>query len=279
MNPLPLPVLVIVALVAFSGVGVGAARAAPAAPKAKPAVALLPTTGDAPRDQRTRLDTAVRKALVADGGYVVLGAKETAEVIALMADQGTICTATELPCLQRLGILADAELLLIPEANGERELDVTITLLTIEDATVVRTVRGPVNLATGSAQKLTDRALHGGDDPDEVRVTPDPLAREPDRPTPGEPIDETKLNDMQFAGVTVAGVGGGIGALALLGALSCEAIFWTGTGTAETRKDVIAPLGSVLWISTIAAGVVAGVGGAVFLAGAPPEDPKKLSVD
>lgn len=246
---------------------------------AAPTLALLPTTGETPRDQRTKLDAALRKALVADGSYVVQSAKDTNEQIAFMAEQGSICVSSDLPCLQKLGILCDVQYLLVPEARGDRELDVTITLLNAEDANIVRTVSGTVNLATDSAKKTLLRALHGGDDPDAPPppTKTDPLANTtPPKPEDGQPIDETKLNDVQFGGAAVAAVGGGLGALALLGALSCEAIFWTGTGTAATRKDVIAPMGSVLWISTIVGVATAGVGGGIFLAGAPATEDKGI---
>lgn len=241
---------------------------------AAPTIALLPTVGDTQKEQRLKLDAALRKALVNDGGYVVQAAKDTAEQIAFMAEQGTICVSSDIPCLQKLGILCDVQLILIPEARGDRELDVTITLLNAEDANVVRTVTGSVNLATDSAKKLTDRALHGGDDPDPV-VVRDPVVKDP--VVDGQPVDETKFNDMQFAGVATAAVGGGLGGLALLGALGCEAIFWTGTGTADTRKTVIAPMGAVLWIATVVGAATAGAGGAVYLAGAPATEDKGLS--
>jgi hypothetical protein len=249
---------------------VGAAGA-----KAIPVLALLPTTGDAPRDQRTKLDAAIRKAAVADASYTLLSAKETAEQIAFMAEQATICTSTDVPCLQRLGILCGANYLLVPQAAGERELEASIMLLGVEDDIgVVRTVTGTVNLANATAKTLLLEALHGKEEPD---VDPnladrDPLAPDVVKPpeTQGDPLDETKLNDLQFAGAAVASVGGGLGALALLGALSCEAIFWTGSGPADTRKNVVAPLGSVLWIGTIVGAAAAGTGAGVFLAGAPP---------
>lgn len=244
---------------------------------AAPTIALLPAAGSAPKEQRTKLDAALRKALINDGGYVVQAAKDTGEQIAFMAEQGTICIDSDIPCLQKLGILCDVQLLLIPEAGGERELEVTLTLLNAEDANIVRTVKGNINLATDAAKKLTDRALHGGDDPSEPPpVQRDPLEKDPG-PGPAEPVDETKLNDTQFAGVATAAVGGGLGGLALLGALGCEAIFWTGTGTADTRRDVIAPMGAVLWIATVVGVATAGAGGAVYLAGAPATEDKGLT--
>lgn len=275
-NLLLAPTAVRVALFVVVACAAGGAAAAPS-------IALLPAAGSAPKEQRTKLDAALRKALINDGGYVVQAGKDTGEQIAFMAEQGTICVSSDIPCLQKLGILCDVQLLLIPEASGERELEVTITLLNAEDANVVRTVKGTVNLATDAAKKLTDRALHGsingGDDPDEPPpVKRDPLAKDPiTGPVDGQPVDETQLNDMQFAGVATAGVGGGLGALALLGALGCEAIFWTGTGTADTRKNVIAPMGAVLWIATVVGAATAGAGGAVYLAGSPDTEDKGLS--
>ena len=271
MNPRPLLLCCFV---------VGALASVPAV--AAPAIALLPTSVSAPKEQRTRLDAALRRAVVTDGGFVVQSAKDTGEQIAFMAEQGTICTSTDIPCLQKLGILCDVQMLLVAEATGDRELDVTLTLLNAEDALVVRTVKGSVNLATDAAKKLADKALHGGDDVD-VDVAPPPrdpstLAQDPTtKPPDGQPVDETQLNDLQFGGVATAAVGGGLGALSLLGALGCEAIFWTGTGTADTRRNVIAPTGAVLWVATIVGAATAGVGGAVYLAGAPPTEDKGLS--
>lgn len=248
------------------------------AARALPVLALLPATGDGAREQRTKLDAAIRKAAVADGGYALQSARETTDQIAFMAEQGIICTSSDVPCLQRLGILCGAQFLLVPEASGERELDVSMMLLGVEDGVgVVRTVTGSVNLANATAKKLTLQALHGGDDGDPVN---DPVpVRDPLAPDPasvadnkGDPLDETKLNQMQFAGAAVASVGGGLGALALLGALSCEAIFWTGTGSADSRKNLVAPLGSVLWIGTVVGAAAAATGAGIFLAGAPAAD-------
>ncbi|MDP2339578.1 MAG: hypothetical protein Q8O67_01360 [Deltaproteobacteria bacterium] len=252
---------------------VGAAGA-----RAIPALALMPATGDAPRDQRTKLDAALRKASIADASYTLISAKEIAAQIGDLAEQGTICTSTDVPCLQRLGILLGADYLLVPQAAGERELEASIMLLGVEDDIgVVRTVTGSVNLANATAKTLLLEALHGKEEPE---VDPNVADRDPLAPDPvkapidktGDPLDETKLNDLQFAGAAVASVGGGLGVLALLGALTCEAVFWTGSGPAATRKDVVAPLGSVLWVGTIVGVAAAGAGAGVFLAGAPPAE-------
>lgn len=247
---------------------------------AAPAIAILPTAGDSPKDQRQKLDAALRKAVVADGSYVVQDAKETQEQIAFMAEQGTICVAGETACLQRLGILCDVQYLLIPESTGNRELTVSLTLLNAEDALVVRTVDGAVNLATNSSAKLVDTALHGGDEP-EAPPPPPPKKVDPleGGPTPGptdpnQPVDETELNSMQFAGAATAGVAGGLGALALLSALGGEGIYWSGGG-GVFNKDARIQIGQVtrvLWGVTAVGLATAGVGVGVFIAGAPAEE-------
>jgi len=55
--------------------------------------------------------------------------------------------------------------------------------------------------------------------------------------------------------------------IGLLGALGCEALYWTGTGSKEVREEIVAPLGAALWIGTIVGVVAAGAGGALYLAG------------
>ncbi len=249
--------------------------------RALPLLALLPTTGEGSREQRTKLDAAVRKAVVADGGYVVQSAPETREQIAFMAEQGIICTATDIPCLQRLGILCGAQFLLVPEARGEHELDVSMTLLGVEDGVgIVRTVSGRVNLGNATTKALTRQTLHGVDDVVPVEA-PVPVAAPPPVPRQEKTaasVDETKLTDVQFAGAAVASVGAGLGAIALLGALSCEALFWTGTGSANARSKVVAPLGSALWIGTVVGLAAAGTGAGLFAAGAPRDDERPTTV-
>ena len=242
--------------------------------RALPVLALLPATGDGPREQRLKLDTAIRKAAGADGGYTLLTAAEIEDQITYMAEQGTICTSTDISCLRHLGILCGAGFLLVPDAQGTGELQVSLVLLGVEDSVgVVRKVEGAINLATGSVKALTQRALRGGDDPNAAAgelggrdPRPDDLAL---KKSNLNAFDETRLNDLQFTGAAVASVGSILGALSLLGALGCEAIFWTGTGSADARKDVVAPLGAVLWVATMVGGAAAATGGGILLAGAP----------
>ncbi len=247
-------------------------------------VGLLPTSGAASIDDRAQLDVAIRKALAKLPELKVQATKETGAAMSTLIDlNGEICENEDVGCLSKLGILADVETLIITEATGKRTLQVKLVIIDVENGTLRRTIEGEVRQGdNGDADALVDRAFKGQDSV--VRIvdaTPTKPKVDPTPPTfiaGGDgPIDETKLTDMQFAGATIAGVGGGLAGLGVLGGLTCEAIFWTGTGPAATRKNVVAPLGSALWVGAIVGAVAAGVGGAVFLAGAPDDGKKTLA--
>lgn len=247
-------------------------------------VGLLPTSGSAAIDDRAQLDVAIRKALAKLPEFTVQPAKDTGAAMSTLIDlNGEVCENEDVACLAKLCILADVQTLIVTEASGKRTLEVKLTIIDVEDGKLRRTVEGDVRQGdNGDAEALLERAFKGQDSV--VRIidkTPQKPKETDDGPTfiaGGDgPIDETKLTDMQFAGATIAGVGGGLSGLGLLGALTCEAIFWTGTGPAATRKNVVAPLGSALWVGAAVGAVAAGVGGGVFLAGAPDSGKKTLS--
>jgi len=237
---------------------------------------MLPASGAASPEARGRLDAAVRKALGGIADIKVQPAKVTGEQLSMFIDlNAEVCDNDDLICLSKLGILAEVDLLLIVEASGQRTLEVELTLVNVERSAVVRTVDGEVRVDDQpNITALVERVFQKAEVPTIVDVTtPTKPVTSTDTEAPvierGDGVDETKLNGTQFAGVTLASIGGGLAGLGLLGALSCEAIFWTGTGAAQTREDVIAPLGSALWIATIVGGVAAASGGALYLAGAP----------
>lgn len=248
-------------------------------------VALLPTSGSANIESRSRLDVALRKALGRTfPGLLVQSAKETGVAMSTLIDlNGEVCENEDAACLSKLGILADVTTIVVIEASGKKTLEVDITVIDVEGAVVKRTAEGEVRLTeAGDADALVRRAFGAVSEvpriidtgPTTPKTTPKTTtepAPAPTLPTGEGPIDESELTDLQFAGATVGGIGGGVAVLGLLGALTCEAIFWTGTGPAATRKDVIAPLGSGLWIGAIVGAVAAGVGGGLYLAGSPDE--------
>ncbi len=242
--------------------------------------AVLPTTGTADADARARLDVAVRKALAKRTDLISLqSAKDTGSHLSSMAELGVICENDDVGCLQKLGIVAGVTRLLIVDASGKRTLDVTITTIDVDVGTILRTTKGEVVVSEAAdIADLVTRALEGEpavrgilDTAEQPAATSslDPVAIVPATGA----VDETALNDMQFAGAMIGGIGGGVFTIGLLSALAAEAIFWTGTGPAATRRDVIAPLGSVMWVVTAVGGVAAITGGIIFLVGAPPSSP------
>lgn len=257
--------------------------ASPAAALAEK-TALLPTSGTADTDTRARLDVAIRKALAKEKVLVTLqSAKDTGTHVSSMAELGVVCDNEDVPCLQKLGIVAGVSRLLVVEASGKRSLDVKVTTINVDEGTVLRTTTASISLSeAGDISELVQRVVNGEPTvPGILDTTDDPTASKPgsalDEPTPvvvAAGGDETELGGLQLAGAITAGIGGGIGVIGLLGALSCEALYWTGTGPAATRRDVIAPLGAVMWVVTGVGVVAAGVGGGLFFAGAPASTPQ-----
>jgi hypothetical protein len=243
--------------------------------------AVLPTSGSADTDTRARLDVAIRKALAKEKVLVTLqSAKDTGTHVSSMAELGVVCDNEDIQCLQKLGIVAGVSRLLVVEASGKRTLEVKVTSINVDEGSVLRTTTATISLSeAGDINELVQRVLNG--EPTVPGIldtsTDDPTASKPtsalDEPKPvviAAGNDETELGGLQLAGAVTAGIGGGIGVIGLLGALSCEALYWTGTGPAATRRDVIAPLGGVMWVVTGVGVAAAGIGGGLFFAGAPP---------
>ncbi len=257
---------------------VAAVWATPAAAIAEK-TAVLPTSGSADTDTRARLDVAIRKALAKEKVLVTLqSAKDTGTHVSSMAELGVVCDNDDIPCLQKLGIVAGVSRLLVVEASGKRTLEVKVTSINVDEGSVLRTTSATISLSeAGDINDLVQRVLKGEPTvPGILDTTDDPAATKPasalDEPTPvvvSAGSDETEPGGLRFAGAVTAGIGGGIGVIGLLGALSCEALYWTGTGPAATRRDVIAPLGAVMWVVSGVGVVAAGIGGALFFAGAP----------
>jgi hypothetical protein len=245
-------------------------------------LALFPTGGGAAADQRTALDAALRKALEADDTVTLQSASETRDNVKFMAEGGALCTPSDLDCLQKFGLVATVDQLLVAEARGRRVLEVSLSLVDVADGKIVRTVAGTLTARDSDAvNALVQRALHGEPDDDDDK-DPAPAGAAQASPTPpagaanGGPaaVDAGALRGLQRAGVWTAGIGGGVAGLGLLGALGGEAVFWTGTGAADVRGGLVKPLAQTMWFVAIAGVVAAGAGGGLYLAGsgAPPDD-------
>jgi hypothetical protein len=247
-----------------------AAPWSPAARAAATSTALFPAGGSAPADQRRALDAALRKALESESGIELMSASETAENIKFMADGGALCTPTDINCLQKFGVIATVDRLLVAEARGRRALEVTLLVVDVASGSVVGRSEAALTPRDADAiVALVRRALaaRGAEGPSSSRSATG--ATEPEPPAQGTSVpavDETELRGLQLAGAWTAGIGGAVGALGLLGALGGEAVFWTGSGSKDVRSGLVRPLAQTMWLFTIAGAVSAGVGAGLYFA-------------
>jgi hypothetical protein len=240
--------------------------------RAATSLALLPSTGAAAAEQRRALDTALRKALQGEDDLDLQSAAETAEQIAMMAELGSSCSADDRDCLQKLGIIASVDRLLVVEARGKRTLQVKLTLLDVGDGAVLHTAEGMLVPADdGDVAALVGRLFgRGAGDDDDGQAAPPttPVPRYASPPAAlDQAVDESALRGGALAGAITAGVGGGIGGLALLGALIGEGLLATDTGDRETRAGAILPTTQALWVVTLVGAATAGVGAGLLLLG------------
>ncbi len=249
-------------------------------------LAVFPSGGSAGAEARLTLDAAVRKAVGNDDAFDLLSAAETAENVEFMAESGAPCTPADVGCLQKFGLVATVDLVLVAEARGRKTLDVSFRLIDVGSGEVVRTIDGAVQPRDLAAvAKLVGRALHGddlgddsGDDSgtesgDDSGTGSGGVSRREraGRPSTTEGSSSTADGDHDAAaeggpgrrtvGLWAAAVGGGVGGLALLGALGGEAVFWTGTGSKDARADLVRPFAQTMWVVMLAGAAAAGVGG------------------
>jgi hypothetical protein len=248
-------------------------------------IAVLPTSGRADAESRARLDAELRRAFTAARETLTLQpARDTAEAFStFIALNGERCADDDGPCWSKLGILADVDTVVVLEASRQKgALAVTCVVVDVAAGAVTQTIARDVVLGdTTSVEALVSRVLTPPSVPRLLDAATSPRTTAPSTSTstppptvprgPG-PVDETTLTSLQLAGVIVGGSGGALAVLGALGALSCEALFWTGTGTKELRGDVVAPLGAALWVGALIGVVAGGAGLGLWLAGSPVDE-------
>lgn len=269
----PLALVVFVALVAALPV------------RAATALALLPATGDAPRTTRSWVDEELRAAAALLDGVELQDADETRGHVASLEDLGMRCSAADVQCLVKLGIVAGVDGLLVPalELGGQRvggEVEVELHLIDVAGATRARTVTGM--LAPGdapAARRVLRRAL-GIERASEG-------ARPPREPPGAAPATFAGAAPAASAGASAepgivpwpliaVGAGGIITAGALTTAIVSD-LLYAGVlpgADAQTRRDVMQPLGATMWIVTGLGALTAGAGAIFALQDPPsPDDP------
>lgn len=235
------------------------------------AVALLTAVGDAAEEQKREVDAGLREALEGEGDFSLLSAAETREQLSSLADMGLICLPEDTPCFVKLGMAAGVDLVLVPvasEADG-KGLTVQVHVVDVAAGGQARLVSAVVRDAGKQAwARLASQAL--GLMPADP---PPPAEGEGEGEGEGEPPPAPAAAGPSL-GVIVTGVGGALTGIGLAGALVCDLIYGDvlHVASAQTRREVIQPLGAVMWISSAVGVGVLGSGIALMLT-APPETP------
>lgn len=232
-------------------------------------VALLPSVGPAADAARRDIDAGLRKALLQEESVDLLAPVETRQHVMSLAELGLVCLPDDIPCLAKLGIVANVAWVLVPVviALGADTFEVRIDLIDVAASSRARSVKGRVGRDDDRATaSLVRRAL---DLP--------PRAEDPDGPA--DPVDGPTDRGAAGAasaalplGVIVAAAGGAVAGLSLVGAVVCDLVYTDALDVADkdTRRDVIQPLGATLWATTLVGAVAAGAGAALILT--TPED-------
>ena len=237
-------------------------------------IALLPAQGVAEERQRKVIDKAIRSALIAEDSLAVQPAATTRGHIKSTAELGLSCGPSDVMCLQKLGIVAEVEQVLVPEldeAGADGRLPVRLLLVDVGSGELIRAVEGSWAPRDEQALRaLVGRVLYGDPEVQTPALPPTPEAMTSSSSDLAPPRAPSTLATQGFA---AAAVGGGIAVIGFAGAVTCEALFWSGTGSANTRRDVVAPLGAVFWVTSATGLLASGVGGLLwYVGGVPAED-------
>jgi hypothetical protein len=252
-------------------------------------MAMLPSVGSASEDERHALDAALRRTLERMDESALQPAATTRAHVLSMAEMGVVCIADDVPCLVKFGLLASVSTVLVPVAarargvKDGRALDIEIGVIDVAAGQRVRAVGARLAPSNGSGMDELVRGALGMESVDPKPKEPTPSeepppddGRPPDPPPPTQPATPGPL---ATAGMTVAGVGGGLAALGV-GSGALLELAWAGIlpVAASSRRDVIQPAGVAVWVGTMIATASAGAG-LLMYALAPPDDGNEKSAD
>jgi hypothetical protein len=245
--------------VAVAVLGLIAAASAAAQP-----IALLPAVGDAPEGERKSIDGALRAAFKTADGVQLQAPSDTKRHLLSLAEMGLVCVPEDVPCLSKLGIAADVALVMVPVAGAStgssKTVSLTIAVVDVASSALLRTAKGTLSPTDDDKLRaLVAEALgkkppdpKPPDDPHPPDHPPDVPPDVPPDPPPHDPPPDTGAGpSASTIGFIVAGVGGALGGVGLIGAVACEAIYrdLVGDFDPNTRSAVINP-GRALWITT-----------------------------
>jgi hypothetical protein len=243
-------------------------------------VALLPSVGPAGEDDRRDVDTALRRALGSVDDLDLLSPVATRDNLMSLAEMGLVCLPEDVPCLVKLGIVADVAWVLVPEVGkpsgtgASRTVEIEIGVIDVAAGKRARAVDGTVALSDGDAVgALARRAMALPEKPDDKPDDKLPDDKLPDDKLPDDklpPDDPPDAAAGPSAGVLLAGIGGVVAGVSLVGAIVSDLVFLNVIAADKDTRQNMVPVGAILWGTTAIGAITAGIG-AVMLAEEAPE--------
>ena len=223
-------------------------------------VALLPAVGPAAEDDRRDVDAALRRALADVEELDLLAPMATRDNLMSLAEMGLVCLPEDVPCLVKLGLVSNVVWVLVPVVKklAGRTIAVEIGVIDVGTAKRARTIEGKVSLDDDVALGNLARRAMG--------IVPTSMDTPPDRPpdvTPpaeGEGEGEGEHAAAPSPGVILAGVGGIVAGVSLVGVTVVELVYINAIAADKDTRRNIQPLGAVLWGTTVLGAVALGAG-------------------
>lgn len=237
-------------------------------------LAILTPTGEASRAVRTWVDASLREAARSFEGVTVQDARETEGHVVSLEDLGLACRRDDVKCLVKLGIVAGVDAVLFPvvsegAGDADDEVSVEVDFINISSADRTSTVMGVlIENDLPSARALLARLLTRDEAPDHSSSFDDTAL-------PPPPTQSSEPTTPIAWGAITLGVGAAVTAVALPTAIVSDLLFAQVIpgASAQTRNDVLRPLGIAMWLGSVAGGATLAVGGVLLAQESDTSDP------
>jgi hypothetical protein len=254
-----------------------AARLAQGRTRATASVALLPAVGPASGDDRHDLDDALRQGLLEADEIDLLSPVETRQQLMSLAEMGLVCLPEDVPCLVKLGLVSNVVWVLVPvvEKPAGRDIKIHIGVVDVAAAKLLRTVDGSMSLDDSAALAALAVGAMGLGPSTPSPTGPGDLPGDGARPDEGSSgangAGAGSTAPAPAPGLIVAGIGGMVAGLSLVGATVCDLVYLNVIAADKDTRKNLQPVGAVLWGTTVLALVAVGAG--VYLMAEAPAPP------
>jgi hypothetical protein len=244
-------------------------------------VLLLPAFGPADDASRRELNKRLREVLNDNGDVKLLPQDTTDSLLRDSRSMGLVCKQDDAACISKLGLLAEAQIVLVPVARGRRSLQVDLSHWDVDSGQ--KKFTNTMELMAGDrdmVEVLVDRAFGRGAEQKPVGTAVGSGTEQKEQKTgpcpPGaagcisdergvDDVDEGSASVVPWIGLGAAGVGGAVLVGSVIGASVCEVMALTADKNSDPQQRInIATAGAVLWVSAIVSGVITAGGGALW---------------